>query len=214
MLTVVFLWLMTVLAPGLTDPACRGHDCLQNYVERPEPSYRWEDLGLRLEGGDWTGYVLNFTSQQWLSPHLVSRSEWWHQLLIIVPHHLTVRQTGLLWITGGSNDHQTGEINIQDFDVQMMGNISVSNEMVTAVLFQVPNQPIVFLEDPLLEERWEDEIVSYTWWHYLQDSSSQTDYLLRLSMTKAAVKAMDTINYFLTDDTVPDELQGLGLGKV
>ena len=74
MLTVVFLWLISVLAPGLTDPACRGHDCLQNYVERPEPSYRWEDLGLRLEGEDWTGYVLNFTSQQWLSPHLVSSS--------------------------------------------------------------------------------------------------------------------------------------------
>ena len=75
MLTVVLLWLISVLVPGLTGQACRGHDCLQSYVDRPEPSYRWEDLGLRLEGedGDWTGYVLNFTSQQWLTPEVVSR---------------------------------------------------------------------------------------------------------------------------------------------
>ena len=27
-------------------------------------------------------------------------------------------------------------------------------------------------------------------------------------MTKASVKAMDTVNFFLTDDTAPEELQG------
>ena len=117
----------------------------------------------------------------------------------------------MLWITGGSNDHQTGEINIQDFDVQMMGNISVSNEMVTAVLFQVPNQPIVFSEDWLQEERKEDGIIAFTWWHFITQQTDNPDYLLRLPMTKAAVKAMDTITFFLTDDTLPEELEGLGL---
>ena len=38
-------------------------------------SYRWTDLGTRLDGGSegWKGYVLNFTSQQWLNYNLVSR---------------------------------------------------------------------------------------------------------------------------------------------
>ena len=211
MLTVVFLWLMSGLTPGLTGQACRGHDCLQSYVARPEPSYRWEDLGQRLEGEDWTGYVVNFTSQQWLSPLLVSRAEWWHILLLIIPHRLTVRQTGLLWITGGSNDHQGPEVDIQDPDVQMMANIAVSNQMVTAVLFQVPNQPIVFSEDGLQEERKEDGIIAFTWWHFITQQPNNPEYLLRLPMTKAAVKAMDTITYFLTDDTLPEELQALGL---
>ena len=184
-------------------------------MARPDPSYSWEDLGLRLEGDNWTGYILNFTSQQWLSPDLVTRSLWWHQLVIIVPHQVDNTDTALLWVSGMDNvDDSDGNVDINNYDIQLMSDIAVTNRMVAAVLYQVPNQPIVFTEDPLLEERWEDEIVSYTWWHYLQDSSSQTDYLLRLPMTKAAVKAMDTINYFLTDDTVPDELQGLGLGKV
>ena len=212
MLPAVLLWLLSLSAPSLPAQACRGHSCLQDYVARPEPAYRWEDTGLRLEGegGAWTGYVLNFTSQEWLSPLLVSRSQWWHSLLIIVPRHLSVRDTALLWITGGSND-QAGEVDIQDFDVQMMANISLSNEMVTAVLFQVPNQPIVFSEDWLQEERKEDGIIAFTWWHFITQQPSNPEYLLRLPMTKAAVKALDTINFFLTDDTLPEELEGLGL---
>ena len=68
------LLLLLLLSEVRSEP-CSGLACLQDYVARPEPSYRWEDLGLRLEGeeGDWTGYVLNFTSQQWLTPAVVSR---------------------------------------------------------------------------------------------------------------------------------------------
>ena len=66
------LW--TSLEKNFQD--CIGYECLKNYIDRPEPLYRWEDIGHRLEvpdadnGGGWTGYVLNFTSQQWLSPEI------------------------------------------------------------------------------------------------------------------------------------------------
>ena len=52
---------------------CLGYECLKAYVDRPEPLYKWTDVGHRLEvedvdgAGGWRGYVLNFTSQQWLS---------------------------------------------------------------------------------------------------------------------------------------------------
>ena len=191
---------------------CAGRECLEQYVARPEPRYRWEDLGLRLEADTWTGYILNMTSQQWLSPHLVSRSLWWHQLVVIVPHQVEVTDTALLWVSGMDNIEDADEnIDINNYDIELMSNLAVTNGLVAAVLYQVPNQPITFAEDALQEERREDGIVSFTWWHYLQDDSSDTEYLLRLPMTKATVKAMDTINYFLTDDTAPDELQGLGL---
>ena len=70
------LFLLFLLSEVQSEP-CSGLVCLQDYVARPEPAYRWEDLGLRLEGegGDWTGYILNFTSQQWLNPSTVSRSQ-------------------------------------------------------------------------------------------------------------------------------------------
>ena len=77
----MFTWLvLTQLAwsvLSLKDTQdCAGYDCLKAYVEREEPSYQWRDLGHRLEvpdyegGGGWSGYVLNFTSQQWLSPDI------------------------------------------------------------------------------------------------------------------------------------------------
>ena len=55
---------------------CAGYQCLKAYLDRPEPAYKWADLGHRLEvddvdgKGGWTGYVLNFTSQQWLNTDL------------------------------------------------------------------------------------------------------------------------------------------------
>ena len=50
--------------------------------------------------GGWTGYFLNFTSQQWLTPELVSRSVWWHTLVVIVPDNLTTMDTTIMWMTG------------------------------------------------------------------------------------------------------------------
>ena len=123
-----------------------------------------------------------------------------------------MRDTGLLWISGlDNNDESDGSVDIDNYDIQMMARIAVNNRLVAAVLYQVPNQPIVFAEDSLQEERYEDGIVSFTWWHYLHHSPSDPEYLLRLPMTKAAVKAMDTVNNFLTDDTVPEELEVLHL---
>ena len=62
---------------GLKDTQdCAGYECLKAYVDREESAYQWRDLGHRLEvpdyegAGGWSGYVLNFTSQQWLSPDI------------------------------------------------------------------------------------------------------------------------------------------------
>ena len=45
---------------------------------------------------------------------------------------------------------------------------------------KVPNQPIVFAEDGIGDGRNEDGIIAFTWWHYLNDPQSNTEYLLRL----------------------------------
>ena len=56
-----------------TDAPCHGYACLKNYVDKPDAAYEWSDTGLRLYGQhpriahhNWTGYVLNMTSQAWL----------------------------------------------------------------------------------------------------------------------------------------------------
>ena len=141
----------------------------------------------------------------------MSRSEWWHQLLVIVPDNVEVLDTSVLWISGGYNGEDDDEVAIDSFDVQFMADIAVTNKMTTAILYQVPNQPIVFAEDVLQDTRDEDGSIAFTWWHFLFDPDYNAEYLLYLPMTKAAVKAMDSIKLFLTDENSPEEIQGTNL---
>eukprot|EP00058_Branchiostoma_floridae_P004654 XP_002590142.1 hypothetical protein BRAFLDRAFT_126052 [Branchiostoma floridae] len=50
--------------------------------------------------------------------------------------------------------------------------------------------------DSLQKSRSEDAIIAYTWKHFL-DNPDQPDWLLRNPMTKAAVRAMDTVQDFV-----------------
>ena len=53
--------------------------------------------------GGWTAYYLNMTSQTWLTAEQVSRPEWWHVMVVVVPNTIRVKDTAILWITDGSN---------------------------------------------------------------------------------------------------------------
>ena len=133
-------------------------------------------------------------------------------MLIIVPHNIAVTDTSILWITGGSNNIQDdGQVELSDEEVLLLSDIAVSNKMVASVLFHIPNQSILFSEDVLQDHRKEDGIIAFTWWHFMNDPTGDAEYLLRLPMTKGAVKAMDTVTNFLTSDTAPEEIQALHL---
>ena len=75
-----------------TGQDCAGYDCLKNYIDRAEAAYSWTDLGTTLEvpdlgggGGGWTGFVLNMTSQTWMSPDL---GQWESHLIATSILHL------------------------------------------------------------------------------------------------------------------------------
>jgi PhoPQ-activated pathogenicity-related protein len=61
----------------------------------------------------------------------------------------------------------------------------------------VPNQPLVFLDDEG-RQRTEDAIIAYTWDKYLRTGDEK--WPLRLPMTKAAVRAMDTVTDLMMSD--------------
>ena len=65
---------------------------------------------------------------------------------------------------------------------------------VTAELRMVPNQPVVFQDDPAHKPRVEDDFISYTWDHFLRTGDDR--WPARLPMTKAAVRAMDAVTAF------------------
>ena len=90
----------------------QGKTALDEYVWAPDNHYSWTELeqyqmrGHKLKDKDagWTGYMLNMTSQQWLTPDQFSNTSdsgsiWWHILVVIVPDKVQYTSNASLYIT-------------------------------------------------------------------------------------------------------------------
>jgi len=165
---------------------------LDDYVHEPdELSYSYS-LVTTLPGEGYTGYVLDMTSQTWRSPVEVDRTRWQHWLTIIKPDTLNSTKA-LLLISGGDN----GDPPPKSVD-NMLSSMAVNSQSVVAELKMVPNQPLVFALETdtryVTKGREEDALIAYTWDKFLQTGDDR--WPARLPMTKAAVRAMDTVQEF------------------
>lgn len=184
---------LLLVAASLVAPASAAlNDALYRFVAAPSPEYSWTPTGQTLAGDGWTGHVLNMTSGRWLNDSYVSRSVWWHDLLVIVPDKLTSLSAGALLVAEGKNT----AVPYGDDDVAhvMAGRIATETGIVTAVLYQVPNQPTVFYSDKERKERGEDSLVAYSWMEYIRTGCEE--FAVYLPMARAAVRAMDTVTAF------------------
>jgi PhoPQ-activated pathogenicity-related protein len=149
---------------------------LDDYVWAEDSNYGWVDTGMTIQGRNadnsvqYTGYLVNMTSQQWLTPEDVSRSIWWHMLVIIVPTNLdpNLKQNATLWITGGGNEGSTWP-KPTDEDIWVSASLAMGTGTITGALFQIPNEHVVFSSDPIQQSRTEDAIIAFTWDHFLNN---------------------------------------------
>lgn len=163
-----------------------GQTPLDLYVQKPDPAYRYEFVQTQ-ETESGKASLLRMTSQQWLTEAEVNRTAWEHYLWVYTPASVKHR-TGLLFITGGANDGKVPKPS-RDF-----ANIARATGSVVTELRMVPNQALEFKNDSY-GPRKEDEIIAYGWRRYLEDGKDPK-WLARLPMTKAAVRAMDTVTAF------------------
>lgn len=162
------------------------------YLSEVDPAYTYE-LETTIDGDNYTAYVIRMVSQTWLTEDIVDESEWWHWLTIVVPDRVD-HTTGMLWIGGGDrNDPAPESVN------PIVLNAALATNSVTADLHNVPFQPITFLNDEQMDERVEDEIISYGWQKFLNNGAKDeyANWLSRLPMTAAAQRAMDTVTDFM-----------------
>lgn len=199
--TIVLATCLLALAVGVSSTA------LDDYVWKHDPNYAWVDMGHEwswkgsISNRSYTAYTLNMTSQQWLTdadfaPNSPSKSIWWHYLVVIVPEEVSFTRNATLWITGGSVT--SGFPSPSDEDIVVSAALATSVGMITGALFQIPDQKVIFAQDPLQKARSEDAIIAYTWDHFLKDPS-QPDWLVRFPMVKASLRAMDTMNAFIQE---------------
>lgn len=159
---------------------------LDIYVHAPDSHYRYELVDTTKLPHE-TVFHLRMVSQAWRSAAEVTQPEWVHWLEIYVPDNVA-GTTGLLFITGGSKRSQHPGADT------VFANIARETSSIVAQLHDVPNEPLTFVGDAH-GPRSEDAIIAYTWRRYLETGDST--WPLRLPMTKAAVRAMDTVTSFL-----------------
>lgn len=172
---------------GIPDAAMAGERTpLDDYVQTPDPAYRYEFVQSQDSDGV-RGSLLRMTSQEWLTEAEVDRTKWEHYLWVYTPGSVK-HSTGFLFITGGANDGKVPKPSRE------FANLARTTGSVVTELRMVPNQTLVFKNDNY-GPRKEDEIISYGWRRYLE-GSKDPKWLARLPMTKAAVRAMDTVTAF------------------
>ena len=180
-------------AAGPRVPAGQG-TALDRYVAAPDPSYRYE-LIKTIDGGDVRAFIIALTSQTWLTAKEVDRPLWKHWLTIIVPRQVR-GTTGFLMINGGSNRPEGAGAGPPPNPDPMIVQFARGSGTVVADLRMIPNEPLTFVDDR--RPRTEDAIIAYTWDKFLRTGDDK--WPLRLPMTKAAVRAMDTVTSFCASE--------------
>eukprot|EP00057_Strongylocentrotus_purpuratus_P015135 XP_011669609.1 PREDICTED: autocrine proliferation repressor protein A [Strongylocentrotus purpuratus] len=132
---------------------------LDDYVSMPDSHYKFEVLSEHRVHGEYIAYVLNMTSQKWLTYNDSDSAIWWHYLTITVPDKLTHPGHAALYVTGGSNRGGPPDP-LKDQETLLTSFMAVGAGCIGAILRQVPNQPIVFKTDPLQKKRTEDALIN------------------------------------------------------
>jgi PhoPQ-activated pathogenicity-related protein len=158
---------------------------LDTYVRAPDSHYHYRLVEMKRVPGC-RDYLIRMTSQQWLSPAMVNHSVWEHWVRIYIPDTVT-STIGLLHVLGGSIDDPQPK---PDHELETLATLT---HTVTSQVFDIPNEPLTFTGDPF-GPRSEDQIIAYTWRKFIDTGDSA--WPLRLPMTKAAVRAMDTVTSF------------------
>jgi PhoPQ-activated pathogenicity-related protein len=150
------------------------------------------------------GYLLNVTSGTWLTPNASTAYVWTHQVLVCIPWILTDTTHASIWVTAGSTG-QTPPSSLEG-DVLIASLMAVTSGTVSVVIWQVPNQPIVFASDPSQKQRSEDDAVAWTWLEFMQNPT-QSEMVLYFPMTRAVVRAMDAVEQYVPHKNAQLDIQ-------
>ena len=162
---------------------------LDDYVHSIDGSYEYEVIK-RVSGEGFTTYIVDLTSQTFLTKKDINRTKWKHWLIIVSPDQIK-HTTGMLVIGGGDNDGS-----VPKEPDQLALEYAKATNSVVATLGMVPNQPLTFVGEN--KPRWEDAIIAYSWDKYL--TTGEERWPLRMAMTKSAVAAMDTIQSVILEE--------------
>lgn len=172
--------------PAKNAPYRSTETALDRYVRKPDSSFQYK-LVRTIPCSGVTTFVLEMTSQQYLTEDEINTPVWQHNLVIVKPDAVTTSKA-LLFIAGGSIPLRP-PTSADAFYV----DIAKTTGSVVAEIRQIPNEPVIMAGET--KKRSEDGIIAYTWRKFLETGDEK--WPLRLPMTKASVRAMDAVTGFL-----------------
>ncbi|HPO12141.1 MAG TPA: PhoPQ-activated protein PqaA family protein [Candidatus Hydrogenedentes bacterium] len=166
---------------------------LDTYVASCDPSYNYElEMTSSVPSVGITSYLINMTSGAWRGAADVDQVVWQHYVTIIEPP-VIASTTALLMVSGGSTGSQPSLAY-----AELMAPFSLSTGTVVALIQAVPNQPLLFAGETAT--RSEDAIIAHSYDQYMtgyEEEAADMTWPALLPMTRAAVRAMDTIQQFM-----------------
>jgi PhoPQ-activated pathogenicity-related protein len=171
-----------------TTARVQAETALDRYVAAPDANFAWK-VARELPAEGVSAALLEMTSQKWLTEREVERPLWTHWITVVRPPTVT-SDVVLLFISGGRLDRQPPSA-----PAAWLVDAARDTGSVTAELRLVPNQPVVFMDDPERKPRLEDDFIAYTWDKYLRTGDDK--WPARLPMTKSAVRAMDAVTAYI-----------------
>jgi PhoPQ-activated pathogenicity-related protein len=160
---IAFAAFVVVVVPG----PCAAN-ALTTYVQQADNTFSWTSAPPSASG-HFTRTHVTMKSQTWRG------RVWTHDLQIIRPHIVRHPEIALLYISGDGDGRSV---------VSLLQALAERAGAVAAVVTRVPNQP-------LFDGRAEDALIAYTFDQYVCTGDATWPALF--PMTKAAVRAMDTI---------------------
>lgn len=173
------------LLAAICCAASEQQTALDRYVAAPDTNYTYR-LVRTIPSDGYTTFVLDMTSQAWLTTKEVDQPIWKHWVVIVKPDNVTSSKS-LLFIGGGKNDSPP-----PDKADSKLVPIAKATKTVVTELRMVPNQPLIFAGES--RTRSEDALIAFTWDKFLRTGDER--WPARLPMTKSAVRAMDTVIAF------------------
>lgn len=192
-ITLATLFVSVLLQGQLFADEAAGLErtALDRYVAEPDPHYKYSVIDT-VRGDGYTTYIVDMTSQKWLTEEEVNLPIWEHYMTITRPDEVS-SDIGFLYIDGGSKSNAAPQTAVAT-DISR----ALSSGTVVTTLYMVPNQPLVYVGDET-QGRSEDGSIAYTWDKYLRTGDEK--WPLRLPMTKSAVRAMDTVTELMAGNT-------------
>jgi len=126
---------------------------------------------------------------------------WTHQVAVIVPKNLRLKNVSFIYVTGGCNENPKPP-KIIDGEFMLMDEIAWNVGQITVYVNQIPNCHIIYPSDPSKKRRSEDAMIAWAWNEYL--ITKDPNWLPRFPMAKAGFQCMRAAEEFTRKKGIAD----------